>query len=195
MKEREEHQQCTYRRYRARPTAVASMVLAAAIGICASALAVAQEAGKAEANAAVLSQKNQPVIPFGGYGGGAAIPEPQVPIGVDVFDLTLQETRLYSRSKGFEVVGHSYFKGPWLTPFARDHGLGAGFNVGRVYNGIGYFAGYNGPPTLFGTIIADVRNSRDMKALSFVPCMPGTRCPYVRVNTDKMIMVGTHDTN
>src|SRR5262245_53780574 len=93
MKEREEQQQYTaHRRYHRRPTAIASIVLAAAIGMCASAPVVAQDAGKSEAKLEATSQKNQPVIPFGGYGGGAAIPEPVMPIGVDVFDLTLQET-------------------------------------------------------------------------------------------------------
>src|SRR5262249_24650791 len=128
-------------------------------------------------------------------GGGAAIPEPILPAGTDVFALTLEETQLYSRTLNFQVVGHNYFKGPWLTPFAAQHNLGAGFNTPRVYDGIGYFAGYNGPPTLFGVIIADVRDPTNMKPLSFVPCNPGTRCPYIRINTDRKIMVGTHDTS
>jgi len=133
---------------------------------------------------------------YGGYGGGVAAPdEPHVPPGLDVFNLTLEQTKAFSISKNFEVVGHSYFKGPWLTPFAQQHGFGASFNTPRVYDGIAYLAGYNSPPLLFGVLIADVSNPQDMKPLSFVPCNPGTRCPYIRVNTSRKILVGTHDTN
>ena len=130
-----------------------------------------------------------------GYGGGAAIPEPQIPPGVDVFNLSLDQTKLYSQSYNFEVVGHSYFKGPWLSPFAQQHGLGAGFNTVRVYNGIAYHAGYNGPPTLFGVLIANVSDPTNMTPLAFVPCTLGTRCVYLRINTNKHIMVGTQDTS
>jgi len=112
-----------------------------------------------------------------------------------VFNLNLGQTRAFSRSKNFEVVGHSYFKGPWLTPFARQNGLGAGFNTPRVHDGIAYLAGYNSPPTLFGVLLADVRDPTNMQVLSFIPCNPGTRCPYIRVNTNRQILVGTHDSN
>jgi hypothetical protein len=133
---------------------------------------------------------------FGGYGGAVEAPrEPKVPPGLDVFNLTLDQTKAFSISKNFEVVGHSYFKGPWLTPFAQQHGFGASFNTPRVYNGIAYLAGYNSPPLLFGVLIADVRDPKDMRPLSFIPCNPGTRCPYIRVNTSRKILVGTHDTN
>jgi hypothetical protein len=118
-----------------------------------------------------------------------------MPPGVDPFSLTLRETRLYSRKKNFEVVGHSYFKGPWLTPAAIANGAGISTNTPRVYDGIGYFGGYNGPAIMFGTLIADVRDPTDMKALSFVPCNPGTRCPYIRVNNNRKILVMVHDTN
>jgi len=130
-----------------------------------------------------------------GYGGGAALPEPVIPAGVNVFNLSLEQTRLYSRSLNFEVVGHSYFKGPWLTASAQAAGLGASFNTPRVYNGIFYGGGYNSPAILFGTLIADVHNPRDMKPLSFIPCNAGTRCPYIRVNPTRHILVGTHDTS
>jgi hypothetical protein len=130
-----------------------------------------------------------------GYGGGAAVPEPQIPAGVDVFNLSLDQTKLYSQSYNFEVVGHSYFKGPWLTPSAQNAGLGASFNTPRVYDGIFYGAGYNSPAILFGTLIADVHDPLNMQVLSFVPCNPGTRCPYIRVNPTKHILIGTHDTN
>jgi hypothetical protein len=133
--------------------------------------------------------------PAGAQGAGVAVKEPSIPPGIDVFNLNLGQTRALSRSKNFEVIGHSYFKGPWLTPFAQQNGLGAGFNTPRVYNGIAYLGGYNGPPTLFGVLLADVRDPEDMKVLSFIPCNPGTRCPYIRVNTNRHILVGTHDRN
>lgn len=133
---------------------------------------------------------------FGGYAGGVAAPaEPRIPPGVDVFNLTLAQTVQYSLRKNFEVVGHSYFKGPWLTPFAKQHGLGASFNTPRVYNGIAYLAGYNSPPNLFGVLIADVSDPLNMKVLSFIPCHPGTRCPYIRVNPQRQILVVGEDTN
>ncbi len=138
------------------------------------------------------------VLPLGpafGQGAGAEVKEPPTPPGIDLFDLNLGQTKAFSRSLNFKVVGHSYFKGPWLTPHAQTNGLGAGFNTPRVYNGIAYLAGYNGPPTLFGTLIADVSNPRNMQVLSFIPCNPGTRCPYLRVNTNRNILVGTHDSN
>lgn len=132
-------------------------------------------------------------------GAGAEIKERHYPKKVDVFDLSFEGVRHFSRMKNFELVGHSYFKGPWLTQFAKDNGLGASFNTPRVYrNGnrrIGYFGGYNGPPILFGALIADVTDPEDMRFLSFVACQAGTRCPYIRVNNDKKILIGTHDTN
>lgn len=126
---------------------------------------------------------------------GAEIKEKRIPRGVDVFNLSLRQTRALSQSKNFKVVGHSYLKGPWLTPFARQNGLGAGFNTPRVHDGIAYLAGYNSPATLFGVLIADVRDPEEMEVLSFIPCNPGTRCPYIRVNTRRQILVGTHDRN
>jgi len=128
-------------------------------------------------------------------GAGAQVDDAPIAPGIDVFNLNLGQTKAFSRSKNFEVLGQSYFKGPWLTPFAQANGLGAGFNTPRVHQGIGYLAGYNGPPTLFGVLIADVNDPRDMRPLSFIPCNPGTRCPYIRVNTDRKILVGTHDRN
>jgi hypothetical protein len=130
-----------------------------------------------------------------GQGAGVEVKEHPVSSRVDVFDLDLGQTRALSRSKNFEVVGHSYFRGPWLTPFAQQNGLGASFNTPRVYDGIGYFAGYNSPSILFGVLIADVSDPRHMRPLSFIPCNPGTRCPYIRVNNARKILVGTHDTN
>jgi hypothetical protein len=85
-----------------------------------------------------------------GQGYGVRVPEPPLLSGQKPFNLTLEETRRYSQSKQFEVVGHSYFKGDWVVPAARNRGMGCGFNTPRVDKGIGYFAGYDDPPTCFG---------------------------------------------
>ena len=124
-----------------------------------------------------------------GQGYGVHVTEPTLLSGQKPFNLTLEETRKSSRSKNFEVVGHDYFKGDWLTPSARQRGMGCGFNEPRVSKGIGYFAGYDDPPTCFGVLIADVSSPANMKALGFIPCNPGTRCSYVRLNTSRNILV------
>lgn len=121
--------------------------------------------------------------------------EKRIPPGVDVFDLDLRQTRRYSASKNFKVVGHSYLKGPWLAEFARKHGMGAGFNTVRVHDGIAYLAGYNSPSTLYGALIADVRNPKRIRPLSFIPCNAGARCTYLRVNAKRKILVFDHDSN
>ena len=58
----------------------------------------------------------------------------------------------------------------------------------RVYDGIAYLAGYAGPPTLFGILIADVRDPNKMEPLSFIPCNVGTRCPYLRVIPERKLL-------
>src|SRR5437588_102699 len=68
-----------------------------------------------------------------GQGVGTEAKTPNPP-GVDFFNLTLQQTRALSRTKNFEVVGHSYFKGPWLTPFAQQTGIGAGVGFYDISN-------------------------------------------------------------
>ncbi|HZC13707.1 MAG TPA: hypothetical protein VE270_06775 [Thermoleophilaceae bacterium] len=131
--------------------------------------------------------------------GGTVTPPPdyvlekRIPAGVDVFDLNLRETRRYSASKRLKVLGHSYLKGDWLTPIARREGLGAGLNGVRVHEGIAYLAGYDTPPTMFGVLIADVRNPRRIRPLSFIPCNPGARCAYLRLNAERKILVVGHD--
>ncbi len=130
-----------------------------------------------------------------GQGVGAEVKDPAVPRGIYMFNLNLEQTKALSRRQNFDVVGHSYFKVPWRTPFARAIGLGSGFNTPRVHKGIAYLGGYNSPPTLFGVLIADVNDPTNIQPLSFIPCNPGTRCPYIRVNTKRQILVGTHDTN
>ena len=124
-------------------------------------------------------------------GAGVEVEEPHIPPHVDVYRLNLGQTEHFSRRLNFEIVGHDYFRGPWLSPFAVANGLGSGFNTPRVYSGIAYLGGY--PNTLFGVLIADVSNPRHMRPLSFIPCNPGTRCPYLRVNTSRHILVGTQD--
>lgn len=60
---------------------------------------------------------------------------------------------------------------------------------------MGYFAGYDDPPTCFGVLIADVSSPGDMKVLRVIPCNPGTRCNYLRLNTRRQILVIGMDTN
>ena len=123
---------------------------------------------------------------------------PAVPPNVDPFNLSFEDFKKYSSMKDFELVGQSYFKVPERTDFAKAVGraggeVGSGFNTVRVYDGIAYLAGYNSPPTLFGVLIADVHDPKNMKALSFIPCNPGTRCNYLRVNREKKILIFSHD--
>jgi len=123
-----------------------------------------------------------------------------VPQGVDPQNLTFAQIKQYSSVKNFEILGHSYFKVDERTPFAKAQGrpgteIGSGFNTIRIYDGIGYFAGYNLPPTLYGVLIADVRDPQNMKPLGFIPCNPGTRCNYIRVNREKKILMLGHDTD
>ena len=129
-----------------------------------------------------------------GGGAGVEVTTP-VPPGVNMFNLNLGQTRALSKSNNYKVVGHSYFKGPWLTQAAKDAGVGISVNTPRVYDGVGYFGGYNSPPIMFGTLIADVRDPEHMRPLSFVPCEPGARCGYIRVNNDRKVLVIAHDTN
>src|SRR5437879_13497364 len=131
--------------------------------------------------------------PAGSQGTATHVETPPPPAGV--FNLTLQQTKAYSKSLNFEVVGHNCVKVEWRTPYAKLIGLGSGFNTPRVYDGIAYLGGYAGPPTLYGVIVADVHDPENIKPLAFIPCNSGARCPYVRVNTKRQILIGTHDTN
>src|SRR5579862_2622404 len=126
-----------------------------------------------------------------GYGGGAAVPEPVIPAGVDVFNLSLDETKLYSQTYNYQILGHSYFHGfqQYMTPAAIAAGQGAGFNTPRVYDGIGYFGGAG----FYAVIIADVSDPTNMRPLSAVPCDPGTRCLYHRVDPVHKLLVAPMD--
>ena len=131
-------------------------------------------------------------VPFSsavGQGAGAQIDEPQIPKDVDVFDLNLEQTRALSRSLNFNVVGHSYLKGPWLTAKGKAKGTGVGLNSVYVHDGIAYVSGYSDPPAFFGNLIVDVHNPKDMKVLSFIPCEAGARCTYQRVSINRHILV------
>src|SRR5262245_38827834 len=90
-----------------------------------------------------------------------------IPPNVDPFNLSFDDFKKYSSSKNFELIGQSYFKVPQRTPWAKGQGrpggeLGSGFNTVRVYDGIAYLGGYNSPPTLFGILIADVRDPKNI---------------------------------
>jgi hypothetical protein len=131
-------------------------------------------------------------LPFGsalGQGAGVQIDEPQIPEDVDVFELNLEQTRALSRSLNFKVVGQSYLKGPWLTAKGKAKGTGVGLNSVYVHDGIAYVSGYSDPPAFFGNLIVDVHDPKDMKVLGFVPCEPGARCTYQRVNINRHILV------
>jgi hypothetical protein len=126
------------------------------------------------------------------------VPNVPIPANVDPFNLSFDEFKKYSSTKGFELLGQSYFKVPERTDWAKAIGrpggeTGSGFNTVRVYDGIAYLAAYNSPPTMFGILMADVRDPRNMKPLSFIPCNPGTRCGYLRVNRQKKILIFSHD--
>src|SRR5262247_671383 len=121
-----------------------------------------------------------------------------IPSNVDPFNLSFEEFKKYSAAKNFELIGHTYFKIPERTPWAKGQGrpgaeIGSGFNTVRVYDGIAYLGGHSSPPTLFGILIADVRDPKNIKPLSFIPCNPGARCNHLRVNKDKKILIFSHD--
>ena len=74
----------------------------------------------------------------------AASPVPN-PGNQNLFQLNdLPSYRMFSQVKNFEIVGHSYFRGPWLVPGAP----GAGVNTLRICGNVAYLAGYN--PSVFG---------------------------------------------
>src|SRR5262245_64243083 len=66
-------------------------------------------------------------------GAGKEVKEKPIPPGLDVFNLNLGQWIAFSERKNFEVLGHSYFKGPWLSSSAQANGQGAGFDKPRVH--------------------------------------------------------------
>ena len=99
------------------------------------------------------------------------------PTNRDMFQLNdLDSYKQFSQLKNFEIVGHSYFRGPWVVP----GGPGMGINTLRICGKTAYLAGYN--PTVFGALIVDISNPERMEPLSFVPGNPGTRNAYLRVD-------------
>jgi hypothetical protein len=105
----------------------------------------------------------------------------------DLFQLDdLASYRKFSQVKNFEIVGHSYFKGPWVVPgFA-----GSGVNTMRICGNVAYLAGYN--PTLYGVLIVDIANPADMKVLSFIAANAGTRSAYLRVDCERKVLATAH---
>jgi hypothetical protein len=111
------------------------------------------------------------------------------PTGRDMFQLDdVESWRQFSSVKNFDVVGHSYFRGPWVVPGAQ----GAGFNTLRICGGVAYLAGYN--PTVFGVLIADVSNAARMEPLTFIPANAGTRTAYLRADCGRRILAIGHAT-
>src|SRR5262245_54538310 len=116
----------------------------------------------------------------------AAAPIPN-PTSRDMFQLNdLESYKQFSRVKNFEIVGHSYFRGPWMVPGAP----GSGFNTMRICGTTAYIGGYN--PTVFGALIVDVSNPAAMEPLSVIAGNPGTRNAYLRVDCDRKILALGH---
>jgi len=108
----------------------------------------------------------------------------------DMFQLNdLDNYRQLSSVKNFEIVGHSYFRGPWVVPGAP----GAGFNTVRICGTTAYMAGYN--PTVFGALIVDVADPARMEPIAFIPGNPGTRNAYLRVDCGRKILALGHSTS
>src|SRR5262245_55304831 len=60
-----------------------------------------------------------------------------IPPNVDPFGLSVEEFKKYSSAKNFELIGHTYFKIPERTAWAKGQGrpggeIGSGFNTVRV---------------------------------------------------------------
>jgi hypothetical protein len=120
----------------------------------------------------------------------AVLPAVDNPTNRDKFALNdLADWTQFSQVENFDVLGHSYFRGPWVAP----GGQGTGINTLRVCGTTAYLAGYD--PTVFGTVIVDVTDPAAMEALSFVPGNPGVRTAYLRANCDRKIVAMGMDTN
>ncbi len=141
----------------------------------------------------VLALACTPTAPVASPTAPAAQPAPSASgtaqATTDVWSLSLAQLKAVAQTQSFDVLGHSYFAGAHVVPGFK----GAGFNTARVKNGIAYLAGY--PRTVFGTVIADVKDPANMKQLAFIPANAGTRTAYLRLNAAKNILVVGYDTN
>ncbi len=131
---------------------------------------------------------------------GDDIATPPVADGADAFQLSLGQMRRSSALKGFEIVGHSYFKIGERTRWAKAEGrpkgeTGAAFDSVRVHDGIAYLGGSTVLPILFHVLVADVRDPENMKPLTTLPCRPGTNCGLLRVDNARKILVVGNDTD
>jgi hypothetical protein len=126
----------------------------------------------------------------GGALGQSVLPAVPNPDGRDMFALNdLASWTQFSQVQNFDVLGHSYFRGPWVAPGSQ----GTGINTLRVCDNIAYLAGYD--PSVFGMLVVNVSNPASMEALAFVPGNPGVRTAYLRANCDKKIVAMGMDTN
>src|SRR5438105_8028866 len=94
--------------------------------------------------------------------------------------------RKFSQVRNFEIVGHSYLRGPWLVPGAS----GSGVNTLRICGNVAYMGGYN--PTVYGALIVDISKPANMQVLSFIPANPGTRAAHLRVDCNRKILAVGH---
>jgi hypothetical protein len=125
-----------------------------------------------------------PAVPLGAQQAVTPVPNPA---GRDMFRLDdLESYRQFSQVKNFEIVGHGYFRGPWVVP----GGAGTGINTLRICGTIAYLAGYN--PTVFGALIVDVSDPAKMEPLSFIAGNPGTRNAYLRVDCGRKVLALGH---
>jgi hypothetical protein len=125
-----------------------------------------------------------PAAPAPAQQAAPTIPNPDAR---DMFQLNdLESIRKFSLVQNFEIVGHSYFRGPWTVPGVP----GAGFNTLRICGNTAYMGGYN--PTLFGALIVDVSNPASMEPLAFIPGNAGTRNAYLRADCGRKIMALAH---
>jgi hypothetical protein len=116
----------------------------------------------------------------------AVVPNPG---NQNMFQLNdLASYRQFSQVKNFEIVGHSYFRGPWVTPGA----AGTGVNTMRICGNIAYLAGYTPPNTVFGALLVDVSDPANMQVLSFIPANPGTRSAYLRAECGRKVLAIGH---
>jgi hypothetical protein len=124
--------------------------------------------------------------PIAGFAQQSAAVVPN-PGNRNLFQLNdLASYRQFSQVRNFEIVGHSYFRGPWLAPGSP----GAGFNTMRICGNIALMAGYN--QTLFGVLIVDISKPENMQVLSFIPGNPGTRTAYMRADCGRKIVAVGH---